>query len=123
MTHPRFEVEKEYHALVLPAPDKQALHTWRTGVMLDGKKTAPAKVDILSTTNTGAWVRIVMREGRKRQIREIVRMLNYKTKRLIRVREGNLKLGDLQAGTWRKLRDEEIEELRAHIKLGQKNHR
>lgn len=120
MTHPRFEVEKEYHALVIPAPDKQALHNWRTGVMLEGKKTAPARVETIRKTEMGAWIRIVMREGRKRQIREIARILGYKTKRLIRVREGNLKLGDLPAGNWRKLRKEEVEELRRHIKLGKR---
>jgi 23S rRNA pseudouridine2605 synthase len=115
LTHPRFEVEKEYHALLDQEPDAAALQQWREGVMLDERRTAPAQVDVMHTTDEGVWVRIVLREGRKRQIREVARTLGYQVRRLIRVREGGLSLGDLPVGQWRTLTDEEVEALRAHM--------
>lgn len=111
LTHPRFEVEKEYHALLDRVPDKEALQAWRSGVMLYDKPTAPARVDILEQIDDKAWVRVVLREGRKRQIREVARQLGYEVQRLIRVREGDLVLADLPTGKWRHLNDEEIDSL------------
>lgn len=108
LTHPRFQIEKEYHGLVEPAPDAKALRRWREGVLLDGKRTAPARVDIRSYTPKGAWVRIVMHEGRKRQIRQVAREVGCQVRRLIRVREGSLELGNLPSGQWRKLRPDEV---------------
>lgn len=115
MTHPSFEVEKEYHALLTPVPDKYTLSTWSKGVLFEGKKTAPAQIDIIGITKERAWVRIVMHEGRKRQIREVAQLLGHTTLRLIRVREGTLSLGDLPSGQWRELTSDEVKELaKAH---------
>lgn len=114
LTHPRFQVEKEYHALLTPVPSARVLREWRKGVVLEGKPTAPARVDILLQSGGRAWVRIVMREGRKRQIREVAGLLGFRTRRLIRVREGSLKLGHLPVGKWRRLRPDEVEALRSH---------
>jgi 23S rRNA pseudouridine2605 synthase len=113
LTHPRFQVEKEYHGLLEPAPNQQALRQWREGVLLEGVRTAPAQVDIRTLTQRGAWVRIVMHEGRKRQIREVARLFGCKVRRLIRVREGAITLGKLPTGQWRYLRPDEIESLRS----------
>jgi 23S rRNA pseudouridine2605 synthase len=120
LTHPRFEIEKEYHALLDHEPDTYALQEWRAGVMLDERRTAPARVEVMHTTDEGTWVRVVLREGRKRQIREVARSLGYQVRRLIRVREGSLSLGDLPVGQWRELTEEEIESLREHF-TGQGN--
>jgi 23S rRNA pseudouridine2605 synthase len=121
LTHPRFEVEKEYHALLDDEPHAAALEEWRAGVLLDERRTAPARVEVMQTTDDGTWVRIVLREGRKRQIREVARTLGYQVRRLIRVREGSLSLGDLPVGQWRELTDEEIEDLREHVVPQQAN--
>jgi 23S rRNA pseudouridine2605 synthase len=75
----------------------------------------------MQTTDDGTWVRIVLREGRKRQIREVARTLGYQVRRLIRVREGSLSLGDLPVGQWRELTEEEIEDLREHVGPQQAN--
>ncbi len=115
LTHPSFAVEKEYRALLDRAPTASALRDWRAGVMLEGERTAPAWVEVLDRSDEGTWVRVVLREGRKRQIREIARLLGYTVKRLIRVREGSLLLGDLPAGSWRVLQPEEVQELRTHV--------
>ncbi len=114
LTHPSYQVEKEYRVLLNEAPSPAALRAWRTGVELDGVKTAPAWVELIERTPDGAWVRVILHEGRKRQIREVARVLGYEVRRLIRVREGPLTLGDLPSGTWRFLTDEEVDMLREH---------
>ncbi len=114
LTHPSYQVEKEYRVLLDEAPSPNALRAWRSGVELDGVKTAPAWVELIERTSEGAWVRVILHEGRKRQIREVAQLLGYEVRRLIRVREGPLTLGDLPSGTWRFLTDEEVDMLREH---------
>lgn len=111
LTHPRFEVEKEYRVLLERTPTIEDLRRWRTGVELEDEPTLPAWVEVLERTAEGSWVRIVMREGRKRQIREIAHVLGYKVLRLMRVREGPVALGDLQPGQWRDLTPAEVRAL------------
>jgi 23S rRNA pseudouridine2605 synthase len=115
LTHPSFAVEKEYRALLNSLPSPDALRAWRTGVDLDGVPTSPAWVDLIEQTDEGAWVRVVLHEGRKRQIREVARLLGYEVLRLIRVREGPLALGDLPSGAWRALTSEEVAALWDHV--------
>ncbi|MBC8077789.1 MAG: rRNA pseudouridine synthase, partial [Chloroflexales bacterium] len=114
LTHPSFEVEKEYRALLNEVPDADALRQWREGVLLEGEHTAPAWVEVLEPGEGGTWVRVVLREGRKRQIREVARLLGAEVLRLMRVREGALTLGDLEAGQWRPLTAEEVRSLQSH---------
>ncbi|HEX5691667.1 MAG TPA: pseudouridine synthase, partial [Roseiflexaceae bacterium] len=115
LTHPSYEVEKEYRALLDQPPSPDAIREWRAGVLLDGTPTAPAWVDIEDRDDDGVWVRVVLHEGRKRQIRAVAGQLGYQVLRLIRVREGPLVLGDLSSGQWRQLTDEEVEQLWAHV--------
>ncbi len=114
LTHPGFEIEKEYHVLLDRVPDAETLRQWRAGVELAGERTAPAEVHLLDQSDA-AWVAVVLREGRKRQIREVARLLGYKVERLIRVREDSLVLADLPVGQWRNLRPEEVQTLRSHM--------
>jgi 23S rRNA pseudouridine2605 synthase len=115
LTHPRFGHEKEYRVLLARRPDDEQLKTWRRGVILeDGHKTAPAEVRFESTSGKGAWIRIVMGEGRKRQIRETGSLLGLPVVRILRVRIGALRLGTLRARQWRYLTPEEV----AALKLG-----
>lgn len=119
LTHPSFAVEKEYRALLDRPPDPVVLRDWRAGVMLNGERTAPAWVEVLERTNEGTWIKVVLQEGRKRQIREVARLLGYHVRRLIRVREGNLQLGDLPPGEWRELNADEVRALRRHANAPQ----
>lgn len=114
LTHPKFYVEKEYDVLLDRMPDSKALRMWREGVMLEGSRTAPAWVELKQRTKHGMWVRVVMHEGRKRQIREVAKLLGYTTLRLIRVREGTIALGELLPGQWRMLTHEEVRDLYEH---------
>jgi 23S rRNA pseudouridine2605 synthase len=115
LTHPSYQIEKEYRALLDQPPSPDALREWRNGVLLEGVPTAPAWVDLLERGEDGAWVRVVLHEGRKRQIREVARLLGYEVLRLIRVREGPVLLGDLPAGEWRNLTDDEVEALWSYV--------
>ena len=122
LTHPRYEHEKEYEVYVTGRPEGAALDRWRRGVELpdlddvtcDGGPTLPAQVaEIHSRARSeGTWLRVIMREGRKRQIRRVAGMLGYPVRRLIRVRIGPLKLGNIKSGEWRHLTAREVEELK-----------
>jgi 23S rRNA pseudouridine2605 synthase len=109
LTHPRYMHEKEYRVLVASRPDQKQLETWRRGIILeDGHRTQPARVSIDSTSGKGAWLRVVMKEGHKRQIREIAKTIGVYVVRLVRVRIGSLELGGLKSGLFRELTPQEI---------------
>ncbi len=116
LTHPRYGHEKEYRVLVARRPDQEQLSTWRRGVVLeDGQKTRPAEVIVESTSGKGAWLRIVMREGKKRQIREIGKRISLPVVRILRVRIGSLQLGNLKPKEWRLLTPAEVQALYALV--------
>ena len=95
LTHPRYGHTKEYKVLLARRPDDRQLETWARGVVLeDGHRTAPAQVRFESTAGKGAWIRVVMGEGRKRQIREIGFLLGLPVVRILRTRIGTLQLGN-----------------------------
>jgi len=105
LAHPRFGVEKEYLAELRGVPGPGALRSLRQGVLLDdGETTAPARVAAVSP----GVIRIVIHEGRNRQVRRMTAAIGHPTLRLIRVRIGNFRLGDLAAGQWRILTTEEV---------------
>lgn len=113
LTHPRYGHEKEYRVLVARRPEPDQIETWRRGVVLeDGYKTAPAQVRVEAGAGKGAWLRVVMGEGRKRQIREIGSLLGLPVVRIIRVRIGTLRLGNLKPGEWRPLTAGEVAALK-----------
>jgi 23S rRNA pseudouridine2605 synthase len=113
LTHPKFGHQKEYRVLVARRPDKDQLEAWKRGVVLeDGYKTAPADVRFESAQGKGAWVRVIMGEGRKRQIRETCKQLGLPIVRILRVRIGSLRLGNLKPRQWRYLTTREVEELK-----------
>lgn len=113
LTHPRYGHEKEYRVLVAKIPDDIQLEAWRHGVVLeDGYRTAPASVEIDTIAGKGAWMRVVLREGRKRQIREMGFRTGLPVVRIIRVRIGSLQLGGLKPGEWRNLNPKEVASLK-----------
>lgn len=113
LTHPKYGHEKEYRVLLARRPDHEQLEAWKRGVVLeDGYKTAPVEVRFESAQGKGAWVRVVMGEGRKRQIRETCKQLGLPVVRIVRVRIGSLRLGNLKPRQWRYLTRQEIDELK-----------
>jgi 23S rRNA pseudouridine2605 synthase len=112
LMHPRYEHEKEYRVLLNRMPDNNQLSNLSKGVMLsEGVKSLPARIWREDSSADKAWLRIVLRQGRKRQIREMMRTQKLQVRRLIRVRIGPIKLGNLQSGTWRYLLDTELKKL------------
>ncbi len=112
LTHPRFGHEKEYRVMLDRKPDQSQLTEWRKGVVLpDGKRALAARVTIEDPQKDSAWIRIVMREGRKRQIRDVAASLGLDVKRLIRIRHGPIRIGALKPGEYRFLSPREIEML------------
>jgi len=113
LTHPRFGHEKEYRVLVARHPDNEQLEAWKHGVVLeDGIRTSPAAVRIESNHGKGSWLRVILREGRKRQIREMGALTGLPVVRIIRIRIGALSLGNLKPKEWRYLTPAEISALK-----------
>lgn len=109
LTHPSYGHAKIYRVLVAHRPDEEQLEALRHGVVLsDGHRTLLAEVRIESLAGKGAWLRIALREGRKRQIREMCTLIGLPVVRLIRIAIGPLQLGALKPGEWRYLSAEEI---------------
>jgi 23S rRNA pseudouridine2605 synthase len=120
LTHPRYKVLKEYIAFVFGSPNASDLETLRTGVKLDDGTTAPADVEVLRVTAGSrelgiAEMRIVIREGRHRQVRRMLHAVGHKVQSLNRVGFGPLKLGRLKAGGWRVLGEPEVAALRRAV--------
>lgn len=113
LTHPRYGHEKEYRVLVARHPDEKQLVAWRRGVVLeDGYHSSPAQVYVESDSGKGSWLRVVMHEGRKRQIRDTCRQIGLPVVSIIRTRIGSLRLGSLKPSQWRYLTPNEITDLK-----------
>ena len=112
LTHPRYEHEKEYEVYVEGHPSEKTLAQWRRGVFLEGKRTSPAQVSVIQEEKKHTWLRIVLHEGRKRQIRRVASMLGHPAHKLLRVRIGPVLLGKLKPGQWRHLTKQEVSALR-----------
>ena len=108
LMHPRYGHRKTYEVLVVGTPDAKTLNAWRKGVMLDDGQTAPAKVRVIEQRANDTRLEIVMREGRKRQIRRVASLLGHPVKQLIRTRIEFLEIGHLRPGQWRTLSPKEV---------------
>jgi 23S rRNA pseudouridine2605 synthase len=111
LTHPRYKHDKEYRVLVNGRPSEKTLEAWQRGVLLDGELTAPARVNEVQTFGNSTLLKVVMHEGRKRQIRRVAALLGHPVQDLRRIRLGPLTLRDLEVGQWRYLTPEEIKKL------------
>ena len=106
LTHPRFEVEKTYRAVVANGPVRdQALRALRAGVRLDDGLTSPARVRRLGP----GTLELTIHEGRKRQVRRMCAHVGHPVTSLERVRFGPLELGDLGPGRYRRLEPAETD--------------
>ena len=109
--HPSHEVEKVYLARVSNELTIDEARRLENGVMVDGRKTARAKVKILGFKNLYTDILVSIHEGRNRQVRKMVMAVGHEVVMLRRIRFGPLKLGDLPRGMWRELTAEEVSEL------------
>jgi pseudouridine synthase len=117
LTHPRHEIEKTYEVLVTGIPSRGTLNRWRAGIILDDRRTLSARVEILQVQSRNAWLQIVLREGRNRQIRRCATILGHPVLKLHRRAIGPVDLRDnshpqLSLGRYRFLSDREISYLK-----------
>jgi 23S rRNA pseudouridine2605 synthase len=118
LTHPRYQHEKEYLVLFQDAPSEKHISKWQTGIQLqDGYLTQPSHISIDRQEEGNTWYRIILREGRKRQIRSMASVLGLTVLQLIRVRIASLELGGLASGDWQDCTSEEVDALMAASKL------
>ncbi|MCC7228924.1 MAG: rRNA pseudouridine synthase [Fimbriimonadaceae bacterium] len=119
LAHPSFGVEKEYIAIVEGVPTEKALHDLRRGVFIEGRRTAPAQIEVIHAeekkNTTGLCITI--HEGRKRQIRSMCELVGFPVKSLKRVRIGPHRIRGMRPGECRLLGKEEVNELRRLVDL------
>lgn len=113
LTHPRYHLPKTYLVELSRPPLGKDLACWRKGVILDGSKTLPAKINVVKSDVTGKTIKIVLTEGRNRQIRRVAQQLGYQIKRLHREAIGSINLnssvmGELSSGEYRHLSSTEV---------------
>lgn len=107
LTHPSFGVEKEYVAQVTGTPGRGALRRLREGVDLDDGPTAPAR----ASSPAPGMVKLVLHEGRNRQVRRMCDAVGHPVTRLVRTRIGSLRDTELAPGEWRELTTDEVRAL------------
>lgn len=127
ITDPRHKLPKAYLVQVERVPDDAALALLRRGVLLKGRRTKPAEVELLSDAPDlpprpvpirfrksvpTAWLQVTLREGQNRQVRRMTAAAGHPALRLVRVAVGPVTLGDLQLGQWRELTGAEVAGLR-----------
>lgn len=117
LTHPSYEHEKEYHLWVEGRPTARTLQRLGEGIELEDGFTWPAEVTVLRYEGGGTWLRFVIHEGRKRQLRRMCEAVGHPVRRLLRVRLGPLTLGNLPSGQYRLLTEEEQALLRESVGL------
>jgi pseudouridine synthase len=120
LTHPRYQHEREYKVLVRGRPRRQALQALRQGVTLEDGTTSPARVRLIQSETVPqpqgmTWLRIILREGRKRQVRRMCATVGHPVQRLVRVRMGPLHLGALRSGESRRLTRQEVKTLKTSV--------
>jgi 23S rRNA pseudouridine2605 synthase len=112
LAHPRHKVAKEYVAVVAGVPGERDLRHLRQGVRLDDGLTLPAAADVLDSARGRSRVRLVIREGRNRQVRRMLEAVGHPVQELSRTALGPIRLGRLRPGSWRRLRPIELSALR-----------
>ena len=111
LSHPKQHVPKTYRVTVRPSISDEQIEKLCTGMLLDGKMTAPADVWVVNREEGRVVLEFVLYEGKNRQIRRMCEMLGLEVARLKRTAVGDLKLGMLPQGKWRDLKDLEIRDL------------
>lgn len=119
VAHPKKHIPKTYRVTVRPTVTEDQLNQISTGIMIEGRRTAPAKVRVLEQELGRAVLEIVLYEGRNREIRKMCEALGLEVARLKRISVGPVRLGMLPQGKYRELTKEEMRALAAEIKKGE----
>jgi pseudouridine synthase len=119
MAHPRYHVDKEYQVNCFGVPDDRDLARLERGITIEGKRTHPAQVNMVYASPEGhqATLRIVIHEGRKRQVRLMMEAVGHPVKDLSRVRIAHLTIKGMQPGECRRLPMKDVDRLKALVGL------
>jgi 23S rRNA pseudouridine2605 synthase len=109
--HPSHEVTKTYEAKVLGRPSEKNLKKLESGILLEGRKTAPAKLMVIARETGTTSIRITIHEGRKRQVRKMFQAVGHPVLHLKRIAYGHLFLQGLLTGTYRILTPEDLKKI------------
>ena len=111
MAHPSHGVSKTYRVWVAGPEAAKAAAMLRTSITYNGVRYRPAEVRVLRSTEDTALIDVTIREGKNREVRNMCAAAGLKVQRLMRIRQGEISLGDLPAGQWRYLTEKETEYL------------
>lgn len=112
LTHPKHEIEKEYTALLKGIPSMSEINNFKKGLKIEDYITSPADFEIINIKKGNALVKIVIHEGKNRQIRKMCDSIGHPVISLKRVRIGKIHLEQLPLGAWRYLSNKEIDYLK-----------
>jgi len=111
MTHPSHNYAKIYRVTVRPKVTDEMLYNMRNGIEIDGKKTAPCEITVLTKEENRVVLEFILKEGKNRQIRKMCESQGLEVARLKRTAIGPIKLGMLPQGKYRELSEQEIKKL------------
>ncbi len=113
LTHPRYMHTKQYHVTIKGIPTERTINKWRNGVIIENKKTLKAKVDLIDIhpQQNFSVIRIILKEGRNRQIRKVGDELGHPVLDLQRTSIAGICLDQLKEGEWREISSSELESL------------
>lgn len=109
--HPKYEVHKTYEAEVKGLPSEQTIRSLEKGILLDEKKTAPAKLRIIRKNNRNSVIIITIHEGRKRQVKKMFQIVGHPVQSLKRLAYGDLGLDNLAIGKFKILTQNDIKRI------------
>src|SRR5262245_3398068 len=115
LTHPKHEVERVYEAQVLGVPDAHDIDRLSRGIVIEGRRTAPAQIELLRERRTEgdtSVLRVTIHEGRTRQVRKMADAIGHPVRTLKRVRIGPIADKNLRLGSYRELTAEEVRRLK-----------
>ena len=118
LTHPKHSIKKVYIAKVYGVPNKKKLDTFKKGIIIDGYKTLPSNIEIIEKDNKYSVLKIIITEGRNRQVRKMCEAIGHRVASLKRIAIENLSIGDLKVGEYRYLTKKEVKYLK---KICEKN--
>lgn len=111
MTHPSHEYAKVYRVTVRPSVNDEILFNLRNGIEIDGRKTAPCEVTVLTEEENRVVLEFILHEGRNRQIRKMCESQGLEVARLKRISVGPIKLGMLKQGDYKELSEQDVKKL------------
>ncbi|HBC30415.1 MAG TPA: pseudouridine synthase [Clostridiales bacterium] len=112
LMHPKYRIFKTYEVEIKGSISEASINMLRNGVLIDGYKTAPAKVKLINQSQMNTSVQISIHEGKNRQVRKMFKKIGHRVIKLKRISFGNINLGGLSEGQWKYLTDDEVKYLK-----------